>query len=143
MKGPAKFLVYTLIAGYLLLVGGAIYWQLGQREILAAHPGNPQQLHRRRQVRRGGIYASCGEVIAESLEQSSGFQRVYRGTPGLAPMLGYCSQSLAPPCSIPKKAVRKSSPRPPTAIRYLYSARRLQWWGKAARGIRASPSRIQ
>lgn len=92
MRGPAKLLVYTLIAGFLLLVGGAVYWQVGQREILASHPGNPQQLHRRRQVRRGGIYASCGEVIAESLEQSSGFQRVYRGTPGLAPMLGYCSQ---------------------------------------------------
>lgn len=92
MKRPADYLIYILITGFLVLIGGALYWQLAQREPLAAHPANPQNLYLRRSVHRGGIFDSSGEVIAESLEGSSGFQRVYRGTPGLAPTIGYSSQ---------------------------------------------------
>ncbi len=92
MKHPGWYLTHTLILGFLLLIGGALYWQVGQREILVIHPANPQYLHQRRSIHRGGILDSRGEVIAESLQQPNGYQRVYRGTPGLAPTIGYCSQ---------------------------------------------------
>ena len=88
----AKCLRYAMIVGFLSLVGGAFYWQIGQREILAAHPANPHVQHQRRWVKRGGILDIRGEVIADSVEEPHGFRRVYLGTTGLAPTMGYYSQ---------------------------------------------------
>ncbi|NMB45845.1 MAG: hypothetical protein GX998_05465 [Firmicutes bacterium] len=92
MIGPAAFLRKALVIGFLVLIAGALYWQVGQRQVLVAHPANPQYLHQWRSVHRGGIFDRRGEVISESLQQPNGFQRVYRGTSGLAPIIGYCSQ---------------------------------------------------
>ena len=87
----AKYLRYAILIGFLALVGGAFYWQIGQRETLVAHPSNPHVLYQRRWLERGGILDSRGEVIADSAEGSHGFRRVYQGTPGLAPIIGYYS----------------------------------------------------
>ncbi|NLY52175.1 MAG: hypothetical protein GX063_04615 [Firmicutes bacterium] len=92
MRRPAALLTYILIGAYLLLIGGALYWQVGQREVLVNHPANPYQLLERRSVRRGGIFDSSGEVIAESVQREKGFERVFHGTSGLAPTIGYFSQ---------------------------------------------------
>ena len=92
MRRSVVLLTYLLIGGYLLLIGGALYWQVGQREVLVNHPSNPYQLLERRSVQRGGIFDSSGEVIAESVQGEKGFERVFRGTFGLAPTIGYFSQ---------------------------------------------------
>ncbi|NLA59377.1 MAG: hypothetical protein GX855_10815 [Firmicutes bacterium] len=92
MRKPAVLLTYILIAGYLLLIGGAFYWQIGQREVLVNHPSNPYRLREQRSVQRGGIFDSSGEVIAESVRGEKGLERVFRGTSGLASTIGYFSQ---------------------------------------------------
>ena len=55
MRRPAALLTYILIGAYLLLIGGALYWQVGQREVLVNHPANPYQLLEQRSVRRRDI----------------------------------------------------------------------------------------
>ena len=92
MRKPWVFLTYILMVGYLLLAAGAFYWQVGQREALVNHPSNPYRLMEHYRVRRGGIFASGGEVIAESLERENSFERVFGGTSGLAPTIGYFSR---------------------------------------------------
>ncbi|HHV94578.1 MAG TPA: hypothetical protein GXX47_08605 [Firmicutes bacterium] len=92
MRKPAIFLTYVLIGSYLLLVGGAFYWQIGQRAALVNHPSNPYRVQERRSIRRGGIFDSSGEVIAESVQREKSLERVFRGTLGLAPTIGYFSQ---------------------------------------------------
>ncbi|NLJ85446.1 MAG: penicillin-binding protein 2 [Firmicutes bacterium] len=88
----SRFWPCVLGIGFLLLVGGAFYWQVWQRETLAYHPLNPHVQHQRRVVKRGRIWGSHGEVIAESIEGLHGFRRVYLGTLSLAPITGYDSQ---------------------------------------------------
>ena len=92
MKHPGRFFIYAWIMGFMLLVGGALYWQVGQRQMLVTHPANPQYVHQRYSIHRGGIFDTHGEVISESLQRPNGYQRLYRGTPGLAPTVGYYSQ---------------------------------------------------
>lgn len=87
----AKCLRYVILIGFLALVGGAFYWQIGQRDMLATHPSNPRVLHQRRWLERGGIWDARGEVIADSVKEPHGFRRVYHGTLGLAPIVGYYS----------------------------------------------------
>lgn len=80
---------YCVVGGFLLLLGGAWYWQIWQGPALVTHPANPRYREERRWVWRGGIYDRRGEVIAESFREATGYRRIYRGTPGLAATVGY------------------------------------------------------
>ncbi|NLK07664.1 MAG: hypothetical protein GX316_03065, partial [Firmicutes bacterium] len=91
MKNTGKYFRYAVLIGFLVMVCSAFYWQIGQRKLLAAHPANPQVLHKRQWSPRGGIFDTYGEVIADSVRQSQGYKRCYYGPKGLASTIGYYS----------------------------------------------------
>ncbi len=77
----AFLIAFVVVAARLLFIGVA------RGRDLAAHPRNPRVSAVRRDIVRGGIYLSGGEVVAR--DSAPGGPRLYTGPPGLAHLTGY------------------------------------------------------
>lgn len=80
-----------LIAAFLVLTGGLVYWQIVRADAVANDSGNPRVAEAARVADRGRILDRTGNVLAESKQLPDGTrQRVYT-FPSLAQTIGYVS----------------------------------------------------
>lgn len=87
-SGVNQLLSGALLAGLLGCALGAGWWSLVRAPALLSRTDNPRRSIADRYVKRGMIFDSRGNILAESIGQSGDFTRVYP-YPALGPLLGY------------------------------------------------------
>jgi peptidoglycan glycosyltransferase len=90
IAGSLVRLSLALAVAYGALAGGLTWWQVVQAQQLTADPLNPLVIQATRQAPRGTIYASGGQVLAQSVDDGGTPVREYP-YPVVAPVVGYDS----------------------------------------------------
>lgn len=80
-----------LLAGFVALTGGLVWWQVVRAERLNSRPGNPRVAELSARTQRGTIYAADGTVLVRSQPGPHGRNRRVVLAPSLAHTLGYIS----------------------------------------------------
>jgi len=81
----------ALLAGFLVLSGGLVYWQVLRSQALDSAPANPRAAQESLTQHRGSIYDVAGHVLAESALGADGrYHRSYSDA-SLAQTIGYLS----------------------------------------------------
>ncbi len=81
----------VLLAGFVAVTGGLVYWQVVRVNSLANNPANPRLIDAAKSANRGSILDRNGTVLAESREQPDGTRRRVYSIPSLAQTIGYVS----------------------------------------------------
>jgi peptidoglycan glycosyltransferase len=81
----------ALLAGFLALTGGVIWWQVVRADRLAGRSGNPRVAEISARADRGTIYAIDGAVLAHNERGPDGRNHRTYPVPSLAHALGYVS----------------------------------------------------
>lgn len=81
----------VLLAAFVLLTGGLVYWQVVRGNAVANNAGNPRVAEAAKTADRGGIYDRNGTALAESRPQPDGTRKRTYALPSLAQTTGYVS----------------------------------------------------
>ncbi|MCR4403274.1 MAG: penicillin-binding transpeptidase domain-containing protein [Firmicutes bacterium] len=87
MTDSLRRIFIAFLAAFAVLAARLIIAGILQAPDLSAHPRNPRLAEARRDIVRGGIYLSGGELVAR--DSAPGGPRLYAGPPGLAHLIGY------------------------------------------------------
>lgn len=87
MKDSVRRIFIAFLVAFAVLSARLILAGVVQAPDLSAHPRNPRLAEARRDIVRGGIYLSGGELVAK--DSAPGGPRLYTGPPGLVHLTGY------------------------------------------------------
>ena len=91
MTASIRRVSIALLAAFLILTAGLVYWQVVQSQTLNSAEANPRAAQQSLTQHRGSIYDMTGRVLAESTRAADGsYQRSY-SDPSLAQTIGYLS----------------------------------------------------
>ncbi len=81
----------VLLAAFVLLTGGLVYWQVIRANAITNNAGNPRVAEAAKAADRGSILDRNGVVLVESREQPDGTRKRVYVAPSLAQTIGYVS----------------------------------------------------
>lgn len=91
MAPPIRRSALCLLAGFLILTLGLVYWQIVRSQGLNNASSNPRVAEASQHEHRGAIYDASGQTLARSIEQPDGTEVRSYTLSSLAQTIGYIS----------------------------------------------------
>lgn len=91
MIGGIRKIALIIIFNFVFLSLGLLYWQVVNADAMLDNPANRRAILLEKRIVRGGIYDRNGVVLAETIINDKGKERVYPHGEAFQPLLGYAS----------------------------------------------------